>query len=95
MVVVARVHLQVVGPVVEGRHLLAADRAIEVAVPPRVLDRRDALLFGRLDGRLQLVELVMVKPAPVAAGAMVDLDAVMMLDDELGTVAGTFHALAS
>ncbi len=84
--------LDVVGAVVERHHLLPADRAIELGVALCVLDHAAAMIVVRGARGLQLVELVMVEPATVADGAVVHLDAMDALLDQVSLVAWTTHA---
>jgi len=42
-----------------------------------------------------VVELVMVEPAAVAGRAVVHFDTVVVLDRQVGAVAGTFHVSLS
>ena len=90
VLVAAGIEFEVVGAVVEGRHPLAAGGAIEVGIALGVADRAAALVLAGAR-RLQRVELVVVEPAAVAVRAVVDLDAVHALLDEVGAVPRALH----
>ncbi len=80
MLILAGIEFEVVGTVVEGNHRAGANRAFQVAVALGVLNRRAAVGFSRGHRGLEEIQFVRVEPSAIAVAAMVDFDAIVMLN---------------